>query len=406
MTPHDDPELEFHLEMLTRQYVDDGLDPATARAKAMSRMGDLCRLATMRRAIEEREDSRTRRRDWMRGWGHDVRSGWRVVRRSPGFAAIAILMLGLGTGASAAIFSVVDGVILRSPFARVDDVVMVRARQPDGQTGGLSREQIERLTSAPASVLAGIGLDTIASPIVSKVDVPKRTQTVCLSASMPAVIGTQPRLGRWFTDAEARPGAPAVAVVSHTFWRRTLGADPAAVGRVIALDGTPATVIGVMPPGFDGPYPRLYRDVWVPYWPTDSAPQPYGCRDGSMFMPLARLRPGAHIDAATQALNAIAGGADLVLTPYGDALTGDLRSPMHALVGAVLAVLLIAFANVTNLGLERLAGRRREMTMKIALGAGRARIVREIVTEHALVAVAGGVVGIGVAAGSRRAISI
>jgi predicted permease len=397
-SPHRDPELEFHLEMLTRRFIEEGLDPAAARAKAMSRMGDLRRSAAIRRAIENREDSRSRRRDWMRGWGQDFRNGWRVLRRSPGFVAIAIVMLGLGMGASAAIFSVVDGVILRSPFADVDRVAMVLARRPDGQLGFLSLDRFERLAAAPSSSIVGIGLDTIASPIVSKVDVAKRTQTVCLSASMPAVIGTQPRIGRWFTAAEARPGAPPVAVVSHRFWQRTLGRDPAVVGRVIALGGSPVTVIGVMPPGFDGPYPRLYREIWVPFWPTESAPQPYGCPADGMFVPLARLRPGAHLEAATQELNAITGATDLVLRPYADELIGDLRSPMHALVGAVLAVLLIAFANVTNLGLERLAGRRREVAVRLALGATRGRIVRETVAEHLLLSIAGGLAGVGIAA--------
>jgi predicted permease len=396
--PRRDPELDFHLEMLTQRYVDEGLDPDAARAKALSRMGDLGRSAARRHAIEDRKDRRVRRRDWMHGWGQDVRTGWRVLRRSPGFVAIAIVMLGLGTGASAAIFSVVDAVILRSPFADVDQVAMVLARRPDGQLGGLSLDRFERLAATPLSTIVGIGIDTIASPIVSKVDLPKRTQTVCLSASMPAVIGAQPRLGRWFTAVEARRGAPAVAVVSHTFWQRTLGANPAAIGRVVALDGAPVTVIGVMPPGFDGPYPRLYREVWVPFWPTEGAPQPYGCSVSGMFVPLARLRPGAQLEVATQELNAMSGAADLVLSPYADELIGDLRSPMHALLGAVLAVLLIAFANVTNLGLERLAGRRREVAVRLALGATRTRLVRETVAEHLLLSIAGGLAGIGVAA--------
>jgi predicted permease len=395
--PNVDQEIEFHLEMLTRRYEADGLDAAAARAKAMSRMGDLRASAGARQSIEQGTAMRRRRNDWWRGWGQDLRNGWRALRRSPGFVAIAIVMLGLGTGASAAIFSVVDGVILRSPFVDVDRVAMLLAPRPDGQLGGVTLERFERLLASPLSTVAGIGVNTNASPIASKVDAPKRTRTVCLSADMPVVMGTHPRMGRWFTRDEARPGAPPVAVVSHTFWQQTLGGDQSAIGRVMVLDQTPVTIIGVMPPGFDGPYPLLYREVWVPYWPTSGAAQPHGCPTAGMFLPLVRLRPGVTAAVAVQELNSVNGSTDLVLQPYADDLVGDLRNPMNALIGAVLAVLLIAFANVTNLGLERLAGRHREVAVKVALGATRARIIRETMAEHLIVAMAGGLAGVGIA---------
>ncbi len=395
--PNVDQELEFHLEMLTRRYEAEGLSAVSAHAKAMSRMGDLRASAAARQSIEQGSERRRRRHDWRRGWGQDLRNGWRALRRSPGFVAIAVIMLGLGTGASAAIFSVVDGVILRSPFVDVDRVATLLAPRPDGQLGGVTLERFERLLASPLSTVAGIGVNTNASPIASKVDVPKRTRTVCLSADMPVVMGTQPRMGRWFTRDEARPGAPPVAVVSHTFWQRTLGGEQSAIGRVMMLDQTPVTIIGVMPPGFDGPYPLLYRDVWVPYWPTSGAPQPHGCPTSGMFLPLVRLQPGVTADVAVQELNAVNGSTDLALHPYADELVGDLRNPMNALIGAVLAILLIAFANVTNLGLERLAGRHHEVAVKVALGATRARIVRETMAEHLIVAMAGGLAGVGIA---------
>jgi len=401
MTPEDrdpvDDELDFHVEMLTRRYVEEGLDAAAAMQKALARMGDLRSAAAERVALDRRWQTSDQHHGWWHGWSLDLWNAWRVLRRSPGFVAIAVVMLGLGSGASAAIFSVVDGVILRSPFAGVGDVALLLERSPDGQLGGLSRQRYEQLTAASLVSVQAIGVDTIASPVVSQVDVPKRTQTVCLSGSMPAVIGTAPRLGRWFAEAEARPGASPVAVVSHVFWQRTLGGDPQAVGRVIALDGTPVLVIGVMPPGFDGPYPRLYREVWVPYWPLESAVQPFGCRTDGAFTPLVRIRAGAGTDVAAREINSAAGSTDLVLRPYADDLVGDLRNPLNALTGAVLAVLLIAFANVTNLGLERLAGRRREVAVRLALGATRAHIVRETIAEHVLVSMAGGLAGIGIA---------
>jgi predicted permease len=300
-------------------------------------------------------------------------------------------MIALACGASAAVFSVVDAVILRSPFTDVGEVVTILRRGPDGQLRALDRDEYERIElNLPVSI-AAVGVNSIASPIASRIDVPKRTQTICLSESMPAVIGTQPQMGRWFTREEARPGEARVAVVSFNFWRTYLGGDRSAIGRVISLDDVPVTVIGVMPAGFDGPY----REVWVPYWPLTNVNLPYDCR-ATLLVPLARLRAGVSITAATRDLNA-AGSNDLVLTEYSTGTTGSLTNPFSALVGAVLAVVLIAFANVANLGLERMAGRQRELAVRLALGATRARIVQEIVAEHILISAAAGLAGIGIA---------
>lgn len=391
-------ELEFHIEMQTRRYVEAGLDPTAARAKAMERIGDIEAALRASRSITVEKPPKENHPSWFQTVTQDLRHAVRVLRRAPGFVVVSVLMLAFGTGASTAVFSVVDGVILRSPFAGAESVAFLQFRKPNGQiSSGVPREVYERLeASIPPSVVAA-AVSTIAPPIVTRVVTPRRTQTECISASMPKVLGTAPVMGRWFDATEGRPGGPAVAVVSMKFWRGTLGADPNVIGRTIALDDVPVTILGVMPAGFDGPHSRLNRDIWVPYDLRDPAP-PYGCRPGGATVnAMVRVQPGVSMDEGAQALNGVAGIKDLLLQSSVEGTVGDLRSPFNALVGAVLAVLLIAFANVTNLGLERLAGRRRELSIRIAMGATRSRIVRETVAEHLLISFLGAVAGVGIA---------
>ena len=397
MPPIND-ELEFHIEMQTRRYVEAGLDPVTARAKAMERIGDIEAAMRASRAIPVEHSAKGNQASWFQLLAQDMRHAVRVLRRAPGFVVISVLMLAFGTGASTAVFSVVDGVILRSPFAEAESVAFLQFKRPSGQvTSGVPREVYERIeASLPPSVIAA-GVTTIAPPIVTRVDTPRRTQTECISSLMPKVLGTAPVMGRWFDANEGLHGAPAVAVVSLKFWRGTLASDPHVIGRTIALDDVPVTILGVMPAGFDGPHSRLNRDIWVPYDLNDPKP-PFGCRPGGATVNvMIRLQPGVSLEAATQALNGVAGIRDLVLQSSIEGNVGELRNPFNALVGAVLAVLLIAFANVTNLGLERLAGRRRELSIRIAMGATRSRIIRETVAEHLLVSLMGAIAGVGIA---------
>jgi putative ABC transport system permease protein len=383
-----DRELEFHLEMLTRRYVDEGLDPEAARAKALARMGDLRSVGRDHRIHV----------GWWDACRQDLWHAWRVLRRSPGFVGLSVVMLALGTGASTAVFSVVDGALLRSPFVDVHRVAYLRARRQDGRlTSAVPREAYDRLAAAPPSVIAAMGPFTIGSPIVTGVDTPRRTRTECVSASMATVLGTRPQMGRWFGQEEDQPGAPGVALVSAKFWRGTLRGDPEVLGRTIRLDDQPATIIGVMPPGFDGPNSSINRDIWVPIGQSTATVPRYGCRaPGAFVNALVRLSPNVTMEEGSAALNATT-DSGLALTPLTEGTTADLRDPFIALIGAVIAVLLIAFANVTNLGLERLAGRRQELSIRVALGATRGRIIRETVAEHLVISLAGAIAGIAIA---------
>ena len=340
----------------------------------------------------------------------DVRSGVRLMFRTPGFSALAVLMLALGTGANAAVFSVVDAVMLRSPFDRPHEMALVIAVSEDGRrTSGVPRAAFERLAGLP-HVITSAAAYTIGSPVVTNVDVPRRTQVECVPAAMVDVLRSRPLLGRWFSAAEDAPTSPPVAVVSHAFWRGALNGDPDVLGRRLMLDGDPVTVIGVMPHGFDGVRSLPNRDIWVPYGQVTSARPLYGCRppdqsDRATVNALVRVRSGLSVDAAASMVNdalgpqppGSGGVVRLTLLSATDARVGDLRGMFTALTGAALAILLIACANVANLGLARLVGRRREIALRLALGATRARIVRQSVIEQLVVAGIAALAGVGVA---------
>jgi putative ABC transport system permease protein len=311
-------------------------------------------------------------------------------------------MLALGTGATAALFSVVDAVLLRSPYGRVDQIAQVGVLAPNGRaTVAVPRDAWERLTRQ-AHIVAAAGAYTPSSPVATGIDVPRRAQVECVPASMIDVLGAPILMGRWFSVDEDRPGGPGVGVVSFRFWQNDLHGDPAVLGRTVALDGEPLTIVGVMRRGFNGVLSLSSRDLWVPLGQADAARPRYGCRPrAGTVNAFVRLQPGLSADEATRLLTNAPGAAvsatddaRLVLLSMSDQLLGDLRGPFLALLGAVLAVLLIACANVTNLGLERLVGRRREMAIRVALGASRGRIVRQTVTEQLLLAAMGAIAGV------------
>jgi putative ABC transport system permease protein len=336
------------------------------------------------------------------GLHDDLRHAARLLVKTPGFTLLAVLMLALGTGANAALFSVVDAVLLRSPYGRVEEIAQVGVVAPNGRaTVAVPRDAYDRLVRQ-THIVAAAGTYTSSSPVATGIDVPRRTQVECVPASMIDVLGAPLLIGRWFSAAEDRPGGPGVGVVSFRFWQNDLHGDVGVVGRTIALDGEPLTVVGVMRRGFNGVLSLASRDLWVPVGQADVARPRYGCRPrADTVNAFVRLQPELSADAATQLLTKASGVNDppdgatrLVLLSLSEQLLGNLRGPFLALLGAVLAVLLIACANVTNLGLERLVGRQREMAVRIALGASRSRIVRQTVTEQLLLAAIGAAAGV------------
>ena len=341
----------------------------------------------------------------------DVRYALRGMVRSPGFTGVAVLMIALGTGANAAMFSVIDGVMLQSPFTDPDRIGIVRVLAPGrAPTVGISIPQYQSLAASPGpfEAVAAIGAGT--RPVLTGLGEVRRFNDECVTAGMFRSLGAAPLVGRVFTDDDDRPGAASVILLSYDFWTRELGGAADVLGRSVAIDGVPATIIGVMPRRFAGPYSRNNNDGWLPLGPALSKGVSPGCRLPGLAPALSvvafvRLHPGASFDGAAAQATVSAGieriptangtlGAKLTLIPIEEQTFDDVRTPLFALLGAVGLVLLIACANVANLQLERVFGRRRELAVRMAIGATRMRVVRQTLTENILLYILGCTAGV------------
>jgi putative ABC transport system permease protein len=337
----------------------------------------------------------------------DVRHGLRAMGRTPGFATVAILMLALGTGVNAAMYSVVDAVMLRSPFTDPGRIVIIRVQTAgQGATSALSVAQFGRLERAAA--FASIATLDGGSALMTGLGDARHVSSECVGADMLKVLGSEPLLGRWFTAEEDRPGGPSVVVLGYGFWQREFAGREDTIGRVLTLNGTPVTVIGVMPRGFLGAFSRNSSELWAPLGAGRDRETPAGCRLSGIVNAFARVKAPLSVAAAEQLVNATSGiqeeagfddrrGAAVSLESLKEQTLVDVRTPLLALVGAVAFVLLIACANVANFQLERTVGRRREMAVRLALGASRGRVMRQVVTENLLLALVGGAAGLAAA---------
>ena len=411
---HDQPrdvrdEIGFHLEMRAKEFIAAGMTPEAARDAAEAAFGNIHRIEAECRDLRSSRDRERDRRETVRSIGQDIRFAVRTLRKRPGFTIAAVVTLALGIGANTAIFSLINGVLLR-PLPYTNGEQLLFLRQPltrsDIPNAGFSHPEVADY-GAQATSLTGVA-DYHSMPfILLGQDEPRRVQTGVVSANFFDVLGVKPLLGRTFRPGEDQAGATPVLVISHGFWLTAFGSDPGVVGRTFEMNDRIHTVIGVLPPVTQ--YPGE-NDVYMPKssCPFQSVPAVMANRGLRGLRVIARMAPGVGIERARTELLTISNrlhaqhpasypeerGFTVTATSLEEELTSGARTTLLILLVTAGFVLLIACANVANLMLAQVTRREREMALRVALGAGRGRLLRQLITESTILSLIGAAVGV------------
>ena len=411
-------EITFHLEMRTREFIERGMSPDEARRAAAVSFGDVAAIEAACRAERERRAREHGRRDWLQGVELDLKVALRSLWRRPAFTAAAVLTLTLGIGAAAAVFAIVSGVLLRPlPYRDPARLVMLWFVGPEVKgtptTMPLSAPTYLDIVQSVAALAPSAAFRSWPYTLGEGGE-PEPVAAVKTTPRLFATLGVRPAIGRDFTDADAVPGAPRVAIISDRLWRRRWAGDPSILGKAITLSGERFIVIGIAPPGFSFPrgaelpsglqFPTR-TELWTPLTFTDSDLRNRWTLNLAVVARRGDAGSTAQVDAQLAALSKrldvqFAGGKGRVQL-YAPSLAAQAAAPVRrtllVLLGAVALVLVIACVNVTNLLIARTSGRRRELAVRTALGAGSARLGRQLVIENVLLALLGAAGGIGLA---------
>jgi putative ABC transport system permease protein len=384
-------ELQFHEDRLAEQLERDGMSPAEARAEARRRVGN--------RAILHDRGYDVRGGGFFEVLAQDVSYAVRRLVANPGFTLVALVTLALGIGANTAIFSIASGVLLQPPpFEDPGRLVMVwndNARISEKHDWHSYPNYVDYRDLS--TVFSGLAAFNAGGWTLTGDGDPERVPGCYATANLFDVLGVRPLYGRTFTREEDLGGARNVVIVSYGFWQRHFGGRPDALGRSIMLTGLSRTIVGIMPRGFA--FPEGKTELWVPIPATDYRPQ----RSAMWLQVVGRLKPGVTVARAQEDVERVnadirtrvpqQAGYGVFVESYADHVVGTVRPAILILLGAVACVLLIACTNVANLLLARGATREREIALRAAIGAGRGRLVRQLLTESLVLAVLGGIAG-------------
>jgi putative ABC transport system permease protein len=380
-------EIDSHLALLAEDFERSGLSPADAKLAARKAYGGIEQAKELHR--EERSYL------WFEHFLKDIRYGVRNLWRTPGFTAVAVMALALGIGANAAIFGVVNSLLLR-PLAYKSPERLVTILHFG--TGPVATANYLDWRDQSHSFEA-MGAADFWSPNLTNTEKPEHLYGLKVTRNLLPLLGVDPLMGRLFAPGEDQAGADHEVVLGYTLWQRRFNADRDIVGKSITLDGEAYTVIGVMPPSFKfAPYWAIHAELWVPDSLGASAQQ----RGGNHLRIFARLKPGVSFAQAQADIATVTGRLEkefpatnrgVTVIPLMQKVVGKIETPLLMLLGAVGFVLLIACANVAHMLLARTADRQKEIAVRVALGAGRARVISQFLTESLLLATLGAVAG-------------